>query len=151
VTHSRILFTGAVALLAACTASESSREAGPDTTAEADSMLVPALALRVADDSVHFTLRLSNGGTTAVVMTFPSSQRYEFEVRDETGETVWHSAADMMYAQVVGTDTIPPSGEVSYEAVWHTGGRKGAYRAVGRVTSTDRPVELETEFELPAE
>jgi hypothetical protein len=112
--------------------------------------LVHSLNLEVEPEAVRFSLNLTNAGTAAVVLEFASSQRYDFVVEDPSGETVWVWSADRSFAQMVGADTLAAGETVEYEAVWTSGRRPGRYVAVGRVTSTSMPVELRTEFEIPA-
>jgi hypothetical protein len=111
--------------------------------------LVPSLSVRVRGDSVELMVRLANGGTTPARLEFPTAQRYDFEVADTTGATLWQWSSEQMFGQSMGTETIAPAGSLEYRAVWDAGGRTGVFRAIGRVVSTNWPSELETEFELP--
>ena len=112
--------------------------------------LVHSLNVQVEAEAVRFTLNLTNVGAAPLVLEFPSSQRYDFAVEAPSGETVWTWSADRSFAQMVGADTLAAGATVEYEAVWTSGRRPGQYVAVGRVTSTSLPVELRTEFEIPA-
>jgi hypothetical protein len=115
-----------------------------------DPGLVPSLNVQVEPGSVRFTLNVTNASAGPVVLEFPSSQRYDFSVESTAGETLWTWSADRSFAQVVGADTLAAGATVTYEAEWVAERRPGAYVAVGRVTSTSQPVELRTEFEIPA-
>jgi hypothetical protein len=115
-----------------------------------ESGLVHSLNVQVEAAVVRFALNVTNAGTTPVVLEFPSSQRYDFAVESPSGETVWSWSADRTFAQVLGANTLAAGATAAYEAEWTTGHRPGRYVAVGRVTSTSQPIELRTEFEIPA-
>jgi hypothetical protein len=101
----------------------------------------------VAGDTVHLHLQVSNAADTAIVLTFPSTQRYDFGVETESGESVWRWSADRMFGQVLGEERLESGASLSYREVWPSVGRSGRFVAVGQVVSTDHPVELRTEFE----
>jgi len=111
-------------------------------------VLVPTMGVRVAGDTVHLQLELSNAGDTAVVLEFASTQRYDFGVEAETGESVWRWSADRMFGQVVGEERLAPGASLVYGEVWLATGRAGRWVAVGQVVSTNQPVELRTSFEV---
>jgi Intracellular proteinase inhibitor len=135
------------ALLSAGCAPPATSDGGGDALEQG---LVHSLRVEVEAAAVRFTLNVTNAGTTPVVLEFPSTQRYDFAVEGTSGETEWSWSADRMFAQVLGADTLGVGETVEYEATWTEGRRPGQYVAVGRVTSTSTPVELRTEFEIPA-
>lgn len=110
--------------------------------------LLPTMSVVVTDDSVRFRLRVANNGATEVTASFGSSQRYDFVVEDAAGMEVWRWGADRMFGQALGEERLEPGGVLEYSAAWAPGGLSGSYRAVARLVSSDRPVELSTEFEL---
>jgi hypothetical protein len=110
--------------------------------------LLPTMAVVVTADSVRFRLGVANNGTSPVTMAFNSSQRYDFEVVDGAGVAVWQWSADQMFGQVLGEETLEPGAVLEYSATWEPGELSGSYRAVARLVSSDRPLELGTEFEL---
>jgi Intracellular proteinase inhibitor len=112
-------------------------------------MLIPAMSVQVSGDSVQLELRLSNGGQSPVRLAFATSQRYDFAVTTEAGDTLWRWSQDLMFAQAVSAETIEPAADLTFRAAWETSGRTGVFRAVGRVVAENRPFELETEFEIP--
>ena len=112
--------------------------------------LVHSLNVQVEPGVVRFALNVTNASAGPVVLEFPSTQRYDFSVESSGGETVWTWSADRSFAQMLGADTLAAGATVTYEAEWSTGRRPGSYVAVGRLTSTSQPVELRTEFEIPA-
>jgi hypothetical protein len=123
-------------------------EAGGAGTARGEVMaIVPTLSVMVTGDSVRFTLRIANNGASGVDLTFGSGQRYDFVV-SEAGEEIWRWSADRMFTQVVGEEHLGASTVLEYGESWDPGGREGVFRAIGRLMSSNHPVELETEFEL---
>jgi len=111
--------------------------------------LVPTLRVRVVVDTVFFDLVVANGGTEVATLAFGTSQRYDFVVRDESGAEVWRWSADRMFGQAVSEASVPVGGVLEYHESWVTAAR-GRYRAEARLVSTDHPLALETEFEVPA-
>jgi hypothetical protein len=111
--------------------------------------LVPTLRVHVAGDTVSFDLSVANGGDAPVTLTFATSQRYDFVVVDASGTEVWRWSADRMFTQAISESTVPPGGVVEYHERWRTAA-PGAYRVEGRLVSTDHPLELRAEFEVPA-
>lgn len=111
--------------------------------------LASSLNVHVEGDTVRFTLLLSNAAGTAQVLEYATAQRTDFVVETPGGEVVWQWSAEMGFAQMLGADTIAAGASREYEAEWEPGGRTGRHIAVGRVTSTNTPIELRTEFEIP--
>lgn len=113
---------------------------------------VPAMAttleVEVAGEVVRLALHVTNSTTEPALLEFPSSQRYDFAIRTEAGESVWTWSADKMFAQVVGTETVPPGGTLSYRAEWNSEGRKGTFDAVGWLTAEGERREQRARFEL---
>jgi hypothetical protein len=137
-----------LATAAACNAGgQGSGTAGGEEGGTA-SVLVPTMEVRVAGDTVHFHMQISNASDTVVVMEFPSAQRYDFAVDTETGESVWRWSADRTFGQVLGEERLAPGASLSYRESWYAGGRSGALVARGEVVSTNHPQALQTSFEV---
>jgi hypothetical protein len=76
-------------------------------------------------------LILHNPGPGSVPLTFPSSQRYDLEVRNGRGEVLVRWSEDRAFAMVLGEEEIPPGDRVySIELRLATG--KGAPLPPGR-------------------
>jgi hypothetical protein len=118
-------------------------------TAAAAAGLLGTLGVRVSGDTVQLILDVLNAGNAPVTLEFATAQRYEFEVRTESGDEVWRWSADQMFGQVVGQEVVAAGGSLVYRAVWVPGSRRGAFRATGRVVSTSHPLTLEMAFEVP--
>jgi len=103
-----------------------------------------------AADDGGLTLRLTvtNSGDDPVELGFASSQRVEFVARPtdappaDDGDLVdgaddavaWRASAGRMYAQALGTETVPAGGSVSLEERWPDP-PAGEYRVVGAVVA----------------
>lgn len=97
---------------------------------------------------MRFTFRVANNGAGPVDLSFQSGQRYEFIVSDSVGAEVWRWSSEQMFTQALGEERLEAGGVLEYGAVWKPGDLSGMYRAVARLVSSDRPLELGTEFEL---
>jgi len=150
VPHIPRYLTGAILLLVSCTTSEPANGGG---AAVSDSVtgppaVVSSFVVRVLADTVHFTFEVRNAGALPLELEFATAQRYDFEVRDPTGEVVWQWSADQMFSQALGRESVAAGDSLVYREQWVASGRRGEYRAVARLASTSHPVELETLFEV---
>lgn len=112
--------------------------------------LSTSLEVDVGRDSVVLALHLTNSGTQPLVLEFNSMQRYDFQVQNASGETVWTWSADKLFGQMMGTETIGAGESREYRASWAAGGRTGTFVAVGRVVAMNKPIEQRTQFEIRA-
>lgn len=113
--------------------------------------LVTSLHVQAAGDTVLFTLQVTNATAAPLAFTFPSGQSYDFVVRPEGGGAeAWRWSADRGFTQAVRTLTLEPGGTWSFAERWTPPpGTRGRFAAVGRLTSSDRPVERTAVFALP--
>ena len=145
----RTLLCGALIALVSCNRTDS-REAGSVPVSGSPAAgLVPTLRVRVSRDTVALALTVANPGRAGVRLSFGTAQRYDFVVLDESGVEVWRWSAERMFGQVAGEEEVPSGGVLEYHEAWvaRTAGR---YRVVARLESSDHPLELESEFEVPA-
>jgi hypothetical protein len=134
-------------LLAACTAGQPG--AAVDEGSGAPPELGSALNVRVEGDSVRLELHVTNVTQGALRVEFGSTQRFDFWV---VGRGVdWRWSADMAFAQVMQEEILLQGESRRYTAAWPTEGRTGEFTATGQLTSINYPVELRTDFSLPAE
>ena len=111
--------------------------------------LVSSLQVEISrDTTVGLVFHLTNSGTQPVVLEFNTAQRYDFEVRTTAGNIVWRWSDDQMFAQMMGSETIPPGASREFRERWNPGGRTGSFIAVGRVVAMNRPIEQRTQFEI---
>jgi hypothetical protein len=140
----------AVALVAGCRGTPPATPGG-DMGAGSSEELASALNVTVAGADVRFELHVTNATGGPLELEFASAQRYDFSVRDGTGEVVWRWSDEMAFAQVLGTESLAPGETRRYGANWEASGREGEFTATGRLTSTNYPVELRTAFRLPVD
>ena len=86
---------------------------------------------------VTLTLTVTNRSQAPVVLTFPTEQRFDVVVRDAAGRDVWRWATGRMFAQMIGRETLPPSGTLVYTARVETQLAPGAHTATGAVTAQE--------------
>lgn len=111
--------------------------------------IASSLEVGIATGEVRLVLHVTNVTRDAIDFTFPTSQRYDFVVADAAGREVWRWSADRAFLQVV-TEAQLEAGETwTMEATWPTGQESGSYLVTGRLTSIDRGLEQQAEFELP--
>jgi hypothetical protein len=137
---------GPVAFLALWTACSSAPGAAPPGDAGSD--LATSLSVEVGAEAVQLVLHVTNPTRSAVQLEFGTGQRYDFSVRTGGGEEVWRWGADRMFTQAAGTETLAAGGSLRYVAEWRPGPRRGTFQAVGRIVSTNRPLEERTSFEV---
>jgi hypothetical protein len=80
-------------------------------------------------------MRLVARNTTArtLALTFRTAQRHDFIVR-KSGRIVWQWSTDMMFAQVVGTETLPPGDSLAFAGEWDQRLADGTNAALGAYT-----------------
>jgi hypothetical protein len=79
---------------------------------------IPPDGVFAAGRPVDMTLEVRNGGNAPAAFSFPTSQRYDAVVWDDDCHEVWRWSAGRMFAQVVGTVTVPPHRRTVYQIVW---------------------------------
>ena len=143
-----IRFRGTLLLLLACglLAAACTRPLPPDGIVPPPSQPQPPQA---AQSDLVSSLRVETGDT--VVFTFPSGQSYDFIVRPAgAGAEVWRWSGDRGFTQAVQTLTLAPGATWTFGSRWTPpAGTRGEFAAVGRLTSSDRPVERTATFRLP--
>lgn len=97
-------------LLSACGTSEEGTNGSNSEGGEKGEM---AATLEKSDVGYRYTLK--NGTDEAVTFNFTSSQRFDFALYDENDEQVFLHSSVSSYAQVLGEETVPAGGELSYE------------------------------------
>jgi hypothetical protein len=98
--------------------------------------------------AVTFTLRVTNHGTDDVELAFSDSQRVRVTVSPVgEDEPCWRSDEGQMFAQMLGSETVPADGAVAFEVVWKAP-ELGEYRAVGEVVCREEELQTETTFSV---
>jgi hypothetical protein len=139
----------ALALAAACTPVPPGPSTAPAPGADAGE-LVTSVRVQTQGDTVLFSLQLTNPSTAPVRFTFPSGQTYDFVVRGAGGGEVWRWSADRGFTQAVQSLTLRPGETWQFGERWtRPSGLRGEFTAVGRLVSSNRPVERTATFRLP--
>ena len=134
-----------------CSPSGSGEPREPELSeAPQSTVLVPTLRVTVTGGAVALDLIVANAGAEPVVLTFGTSQRYDFVVLGEDGAEVWRWSADRMFTQAVAEEEVPAGAALEYHEAWPQAG-PGRFRVVATVESIDHPLELTAEFEVPAD
>ena len=113
--------------------------------------LAGSLDVVVAADTVWLTLHATNVSGAPLQLRFSSAQRFEFEVRSQTGAEVWRWSAGQAFAQVTGEERVEAGATRQWRAWWPVAGRVGQYVAVGRLVALDQPLALSAAFEVVRE
>lgn len=109
--------------------------------------LAGSLEVQLSRDTAYVTLHVTNATDAAVLLEYPSTQRYDFEVRTAAGETLWTWSAARSFAQVLTEERLEAGASLRYSAAWAPA-QPGSYVAVGRLTSTSHPLVLTLPFEV---
>jgi hypothetical protein len=144
--------SGALALCCAmlgCGGSNHTGDVRLDPTAGGSQMtqLASSVEVEVGERDVSLVLHVTNPTDQPVTLEFSSSQRYDFAVQNADGAEVWRWSSDRMFAQALGTETIPPGGTVDYRAVWASGSSTGVFTAIAQLTALNQPIEQRATFE----
>ena len=93
-------------------------------------------------DTIRATLTITHHGTRSVALEFGTSQRCDFEIHDAAGRTVWRWAADRMFAQMIGEETLGPERRAMLCREHFTApGTPGRYQLVGKLVSGNQPMQ----------
>ncbi len=107
--------------------------------------------VRVLEDTVLLEIHVTNVTSSPISLEFTSTQRYDFEIATQTGESIWRWSAARSFAQALGQEVLQPGDSRRYTATWEGADREGDFIVTGWVVSANYPVELRTGFRLPAE
>jgi hypothetical protein len=106
-----------------------------------------SLGTRLDTAGAHFRFQVSNLGRGVAEAHFPTSQRFDIQVMDPTGKTVWVWSATRDFMTVLGVETVEPGGSRVYEGLWEKPA-PGRYLAFARWTSRDFPVVAADTFDI---
>jgi hypothetical protein len=113
-------------------------------------MLETIIDAESGDGAVAFTLRVENRGDDDIELSFADSQRVRvsvFSAETDAAEPIWRSDDGQMFAQMLGSETVPAGGRVEFREEWAEPA-PGTYRAVGDVVCQERELEDETTFSV---
>ena len=104
------------------------------------SMMTDKMSYSVGEP-VIMTLKIFNYAEEDVVFHFNTSQRYDFVIEDEEGNEIWRWSQDMMFAMVLGEETLGPlNTEVIYKSEYKGKLSLGYYKITGILVAKDRPM-----------
>ncbi len=92
-------------------------------------------------DGQEYVLSKINYTKEDVVFHFNTSQRYDFIIEDEEGNEIWRWSQDMMFAMVLGEETLGPTNiEIIYTVEYKGKISPGYYKITGIFVVQDRPM-----------
>ena len=90
-------------------------------------------------EPIMMTLKIFNYTEEDIVFHFNTSQRYDFIIEDEKGNEIWRWSQDMMFAMVLGEETLGlDSPEIIYTAEYKGELVPGYYKVTGIFVAKDR-------------
>ena len=112
-----------------------------------------AVALKgslVEIDPLRFDYQVANGTDANVTLAFPSSQRYDYEVTNDKGETVFLFSSAASFAQGAGEETYKAGGAAYHSLDVSTLGlAPGAYKLSAWLTSKNgKEALVTTDFDV---
>jgi hypothetical protein len=146
-----LLCAGAIALACGPVARNASSDSAAASAIEPPkngAMLASSLDVSVGAEVV-LALHITNTSGQPLEVRFASGQTHEFAVLDAGGREVWRWGADRMFTQALQTRTIAAGQTVTYEERWSPAGASGRFTAVGRLHSSNVPLEQRVEFTYP--
>ena len=92
-------------------------------------------------ETIMVTLKIFNYTQEDIAFYFNTSQRYDFIIEDEEGNEIWRWSQDMMFAMVLGEETLGPTNpEVNYSAECKSKLSQGYYKVTGIFVAQNRPM-----------
>jgi len=132
--------------------SGSSHNAGTGQPATLGIALAMDRPTYTAGETIEARLTVSNRGGPAVTLHFSSAQRYDFEIQDPQGSTLWRWAVDRMFGQMLGEVTLGSEREeLVFLERFPAPRTPGTYRIAGRLIASDRPMSAVTTITVRAE
>jgi hypothetical protein len=92
-------------------------------------------------ESIKMTLKVFNYTEEKFAFQFNTSQRYDFIIEDEEGNKIWRWSKDMMFAMVLGEETLEPANpEVIYAEEYQGKFILGYYKVTGYFIAQEKPM-----------
>ena len=90
---------------------------------------------------IKMTLKVFNYTQEDILFYFNTSRRYDFIIEDEEGNEIWRWSQDMMFAMVLGEETLGlDSPEIIYTAEYKGELSPGYYKVTGIFVAQDKPM-----------
>ena len=95
-------------------------------------------------EPIALILTVTNRSSRDTALQFSSGQRYDFQIADSTGRTLWTWSADRSFMQVLGSERLT-AGEAREHREQFTGELPpGKYAATGSITLMRSPLTAST-------
>ena len=102
------------------------------------SMMTDKISYSV-EEPIRMTLKIFNYTEEEITFHFNTGQRYDFIIEDEEGSKIWRWSQDMMFAMVLGEETLGPTNtEVICRAEYRGKLNPGYYKITGVLVVQDR-------------
>ena len=104
------------------------------------SMMTDRISYSVGEP-ITMAIKVFNHTGEEINFHFNTAQRYDFIIEDEEGNEIWCWSKDMMFAMVLGEETLGPTNlEVIYTAEYKGKLSPGYYKVTGILVAKDRPM-----------
>ncbi len=91
-------------------------------------------------EPLALTLQVVNQSPRAVRLRFRDAQRYDVDLQDAQGGSVWRWSTNQMFAQVLGEESLPPAGgKLTYRITVRQRFPPGRYMVVGIIPAEEGP------------
>ncbi len=97
-------------------------------------------------EPIHFTLSLHNRGSDSLLLRFPTSQRYDLQIVDESGTSRWRWSDGRSFAQVLEEEQLDPGETRVWRVTFEGVLSPGRYTVEGMVVAREGPLRSESEF-----
>jgi hypothetical protein len=98
-------------------------------------------AVYTPEQPVNIEFRVFNRTGEEITLYFRNAQRYDFTIEDEEGNEIWRWSKDMMFAMVLGEETLGLSSqEIIYTTEYQGKLSPGYYKITGVFIAQDRPM-----------
>jgi len=92
-------------------------------------------------EPIIMILKIFNYTKENIVFHFNNSQRYDFIIEDEEESEIWRWSKDMMFAMVLGEETLGPTiPEIIYTLKYQGKLSSGYYKVTGILVAQNRPM-----------
>jgi hypothetical protein len=90
---------------------------------------------------IQVSLEVSNKSQVAIHLSFPTSQRYDLSLEDETGKEIWRWSQGRLFLQMMGEEVLKPSTDgPRFRETIAAPAIPGSYKLSAWISSKDRPL-----------
>jgi hypothetical protein len=99
-------------------------------------------------EPVRLTLTVTNRSRNPVTLRFPTSQRYDFRVRDSEGALLWRWSDGRAFAQVSGEEVLDAGDTLTWSGTFEGTLGPGTYTGLGSLPSPLDGLRAEATFRV---